>query len=356
MAIRAFVRAGRDGPALPEASQGSCIVLGTVEVLNGKVTHVCNCPRTYVWSFANFVQVLLATLIGGLACEDKDKTRATLNTGQGNTLDLPPNSDPAGAVNTATPSDTATPRDPKKHVEGHSCCREFELDCDFLLKLLDVNPRSPMFASTASLDAVNEVMQSFTKSMNFTEMRTFSPRIFENMQEEQARAAAETLGLNIEVTQQRDFHPIDILTMAGLAKVETTVALSQEAGVIRAAHADHSRAVSISDDLRLQVERAEKTAQDLEARLATREKELEELKATMAAAEKAISEIQTRIPTTPPPVNINEAIENAEGGGVVVAEGGEAPKVEGGVAPKAEGGEAPKVVRGRRRGKKEEKP
>ena len=59
-------------PFCPKPSQGSCIVLGTVEVENGRVVRVCNCPRSYVWLIrAIFFEVLLATLLGELACEAK---------------------------------------------------------------------------------------------------------------------------------------------------------------------------------------------------------------------------------------------------------------------------------------------
>jgi hypothetical protein len=49
----------------PEARADACVVLGSVEVQDGKLVRVCNCPRSYVWSFANFFAVLAATLLGG---------------------------------------------------------------------------------------------------------------------------------------------------------------------------------------------------------------------------------------------------------------------------------------------------
>jgi hypothetical protein len=45
------------------------VILGTVEVTNGRLTRVCNCPREYVKSFPNLFQVLVATYVGGQLCK-----------------------------------------------------------------------------------------------------------------------------------------------------------------------------------------------------------------------------------------------------------------------------------------------
>src|SRR5262249_35829573 len=79
-------------PPCSEPSRASCVVLGTVEIENGRIVHVCNCPRSYVWSFANFFEVLLATLMNGVACESDNE-------------------------------------DDEKQAMKHICCREFDLDC-----------------------------------------------------------------------------------------------------------------------------------------------------------------------------------------------------------------------------------
>jgi hypothetical protein len=56
----------------PEPAHASCIVLGTVEVESERVMRVCNCPRTYVWSFGSFWQVAMANLFGSLACKSDE--------------------------------------------------------------------------------------------------------------------------------------------------------------------------------------------------------------------------------------------------------------------------------------------
>jgi hypothetical protein len=66
-------------PACPEPCQASCVVLGTVEIEDDRLVRVCNCPRSYVWSPANFVPVLIASVVnllgsrkreGDLCCND----------------------------------------------------------------------------------------------------------------------------------------------------------------------------------------------------------------------------------------------------------------------------------------------
>jgi hypothetical protein len=50
--------------ACPSGSAAACVVLGSVEVQGDRLIRVCNCPRAYVWSFANLFGVLAATLLG----------------------------------------------------------------------------------------------------------------------------------------------------------------------------------------------------------------------------------------------------------------------------------------------------
>src|SRR6266568_463606 len=45
--------------------EAHCLVLGTVEVVDGKLTRVCNTPRRYLWTPANLVPTLLYTVLTG---------------------------------------------------------------------------------------------------------------------------------------------------------------------------------------------------------------------------------------------------------------------------------------------------
>lgn len=60
-------------PACADPGQAGCVVLGTVEIEDGKLLRVCNCPRTFVWSAANFLPVLISSavnLFGSLRKQD----------------------------------------------------------------------------------------------------------------------------------------------------------------------------------------------------------------------------------------------------------------------------------------------
>src|SRR5260370_13124767 len=52
----------------PEADCDSCILLGTVEVVDGKICRICTCHREYVWSFATLPDVLAYELLVNLDC------------------------------------------------------------------------------------------------------------------------------------------------------------------------------------------------------------------------------------------------------------------------------------------------
>jgi hypothetical protein len=48
-----------------EPCESHCLVLGTVEVRDGKLVRVCNTPRKYMWTAANLLPVLLYTVLTG---------------------------------------------------------------------------------------------------------------------------------------------------------------------------------------------------------------------------------------------------------------------------------------------------
>lgn len=49
----------------PQPCEADCLVLGTVEVMNGKLIRVCNTPRRYLWAPANLLQVLVYSIMSG---------------------------------------------------------------------------------------------------------------------------------------------------------------------------------------------------------------------------------------------------------------------------------------------------
>jgi hypothetical protein len=49
----------------PEPCEAHCLVLGTVEIRDGKLKRVCNSPREYLWAAANVVPVLVNNILTG---------------------------------------------------------------------------------------------------------------------------------------------------------------------------------------------------------------------------------------------------------------------------------------------------
>ena len=46
-----------------EPEKSCCVVLGTVEIVDGCLVRVCNTPRRYVWSFANLLPVAISAIL-----------------------------------------------------------------------------------------------------------------------------------------------------------------------------------------------------------------------------------------------------------------------------------------------------
>ena len=168
-------------PRCPEPKQAGCVVLGTVEVKGGCVTHVCNCPRKYVWSFANFFQVLLATMYGSLACEDKEEI---------GTVRIPyKDQQVVGELNPTIPPGR------KEDQERHVCCREFDASCEEIVALLNINPKFLEYAGTEAVRAFETMAKSFRSVFDFTDASMYSPAMLRGLDQNQLRKAVQYLGI-----------------------------------------------------------------------------------------------------------------------------------------------------------------
>ncbi len=141
----------------PQPCQASCVVLGTVEVESGQLVRVCNCPRSYIWSFASFFEVLVAELLGGKACESHS-----------NTTD-------------------------KTVKTEHVCCREFKLNCEAFVKCLQDKQQALRFASTAMLRAIESLTASLRHAFDFTRQDVVLPEFFIGGTVQDARKLAQCL-------------------------------------------------------------------------------------------------------------------------------------------------------------------
>jgi hypothetical protein len=160
----------------PCPPQAQCIVLGSVEVEGGKLLRVCNCPRTYVWSFASFVEVFLATFVGGAACapepclEVADRERTTDEGVEEGRLR----------------------REPKEKRE-RICCTTFDIDCCRFMDLFRERPDFGKLAAAAPIHAIRQVSESLRRGFNFSDPLAFSPEIFKGMNIKEAEELATKL-------------------------------------------------------------------------------------------------------------------------------------------------------------------
>ena len=184
------------GELIPRCPAGDCagwIILGTVEITNGCLVRVCNCPRSYVWSFVNLPQVLLTTILANRACTD-----ATQNGQQ------------------------------------EICCADIQdEDCGWLLELLAANSSALGLAATEPLARIAELRESARAAFDLTQPGLFSPRIVRGKQTKDAQEILSRLGItNVELRPEarapRGRFPIEAIEALGLISQEHGVTLTGE--------------------------------------------------------------------------------------------------------------------------------
>jgi hypothetical protein len=147
----------------PNPPRANCVVLGTVEVEDGKLLRVCNCPRSYVWSFAHFFEVLLAVGLGGEACEGRRE----------------------GRDRTAEEGGSKREREHRCH-----CCATFDFDPITFRKLYTDVPKFGSHAAAAPTRAARQVIAALRRAFNFTHPTAFSSKVYEGMSKARAQRLA----------------------------------------------------------------------------------------------------------------------------------------------------------------------
>jgi hypothetical protein len=211
-------------PSCREASEASSISLGTVVVENGRVVRVCNCPRSYVWSFGNFPEVLLATTLGGLACK---------------------------AVKHH--SETEGEKKPSSEIS----CRDFDFDLDCFLQWLHLNHKAPYHAGSEMIHWLETLGQSLQEGFDFTNPCNFSSRIFEGMEEKNATEFLKSADIKSRVVEApletRAPDLASLVRTAGLATGEEPIVLAVKEGVVTNAIAEHSELLAQIQSLQSQI-------------------------------------------------------------------------------------------------------
>jgi len=152
----------------PEPPDTCCVLIGSVEIENGRLTRVINYPRWYLWCFANFFQVLLYQMANEGAC-GKD----------------------------ASTQDTKAAKNGKKPAKD-GCCPEYEIDVCQFLNLFSADPRAFEKAARISVDAIQASYSALAAGFNFTRPGGIAPGVLLNLDSSTAERLTSMLGLNFE--------------------------------------------------------------------------------------------------------------------------------------------------------------
>lgn len=158
-----------------EPCEAHCLVLGTVEICNGKLMRVCNTPREYLWAPANLVQVLLERILTG-RLED-------------------------AAAKQTDPED----RDGRHERHVH-CCPEYpEFKPEAMLREFEYSECGRYFAATSLLRAFQSTGTALHKAFDFTDSAAIARRLFEEAAPAifgEMSEKNQVLGINVAVSSE----------------------------------------------------------------------------------------------------------------------------------------------------------
>ncbi len=164
----------------PAPACGGEVILGTVEIENGKLARICQCGRSYVWSPANFWQVLVSYLVGAEAC------------------------------NASTTSEK-TDRD--EAARSTHCCPEIDLNCNKFFNLYLQDQTSPQTTVLGTLGILNGFTSAARSTFNFLDPNIVTPAAFEKLSPADAQTLASRVGVtfqSVQATQlQTNLSPFD---------------------------------------------------------------------------------------------------------------------------------------------------
>ena len=278
----------------PCPPQAKCIVLGSVEVEDGKLLRVCNCPRTYVWSFASFVEVFLATFVGGAACAPEPRAEISDR-----------------ARDAGESAEEERPRPEPKEKGERICCTTFDIDCCRFMDLFRKRPDFGRLAAAAPIHAIRQVSASLGRGFGFTDPLAFSPEVFLGMNIKDAEELARKLAgpgqsTVLETDDLEDIGEPDPLTAA------LSYLLKRPGDSLVATQSEHRRIEKAIPRLQLpgplrrptdlhdRLRAAEEKAAKAEALAEALCKQMEELNTKIAQLQPATGAAPPTPPTTPP--------------------------------------------------------
>ncbi len=169
----------------PRPSTSGAVVLATLEIKDGKLARICHCGRSYVWSAANFWQVLLATLVERAACHPAE-TRL---------------SSTAGNAFTPGASIPSTPR-PEPETQGRtSCCPTIDINCRNFVLLYRQDQQFARTAALAPVSFARSLLSGAGAAVNFLDPNAIPSHVFAGMEAQQAQEFAKKLGINLQISE-----------------------------------------------------------------------------------------------------------------------------------------------------------
>ena len=151
----------------PEPPDPCCVLIGSVEIENGRLTRVINYPRWYLWCFANFFEVLIYTLANEAACGPKGRQESPL-------VEEP-----------LKPPTTG-------------CCPGFEVDVRGFLTLFEAENSASQLAALAPVHAIRAMHKSLVAGFDFMKPGGVVASVFDGLPKAEAELLGRRLGLSIE--------------------------------------------------------------------------------------------------------------------------------------------------------------
>jgi hypothetical protein len=164
-------------PGPPDAH---CVLIGSVEIENGRLARVINYPRWYLWCFANFFQVLLYTMANDGAC-GKDAT-----------------------------TQTAKARHDGHTAAKNGCCPAYEVDVRQFLNLFSADHSALEKAARTPVDAIQASYSALVAGFNFTRTGGVAPSVLRNLDLTTAGNLTQFLGVNFEPSTGQEAERPDV--------------------------------------------------------------------------------------------------------------------------------------------------
>lgn len=272
--------------ACPAPAKASCVILGTVEVEQGTVRRVCNTPREYLWAPANFIPVLLYTLL----------TRRKRS----------------HPIVVKDAIDRNVDDDRQKPDEG--CCPDHPFDPVKFLDRYRIRSSYGIYKSTAAMRGIDKLFDALARAFDFTDPNVVSMAFLNDTDD--VRASASHVGMKVEERPGEVYtaDPIHQFMREMLVAPEKYPVLVYEHEGKKVAYPDYVNAATPDyKTTQIVVEKAAQQAtQQVDAKIEATVERVGEMQAKFSRVEENISrvEITTNAKVATVEKTVEKAVEN----------------------------------------------